>query len=193
MGGKLAMFRLMGEHITDAICKKLGRNEKSRTHEEALPGGESIVDEEAVAREYGAPEYVVRRLTYRHGTRCRAVLDMIRENPSWGNLVCRCEPVTEAEIRYVIRNEWARTLDDLQRRTRLGCGPCQGARCNFRAAAILADELGMTPARTLADSAEFLQRRWKGKHPILRGDNIAQEELNQSIYFTVGNYDEVLA
>ena len=190
-GGKLAMFRLMSEHTTDAVCRKLGTDAACHTHEKPLPGGEAEVDEDAVAAEYNVPLYVVRRLAFRHGARCTHVLDMIRENPEQGAMVCRCEPVTEAEIRYAIRNEWARTLDDLRRRTRLGTGPCQGARCNHGAAAILADELGLAPAAALRESAAFLQRRWKGKHPVLRGDHIAQEELNQAIYYTVGNYDEV--
>jgi glycerol-3-phosphate dehydrogenase len=190
-GGKLAMYRLMAEHATDAVCRKLGVDVACRTHEEPLPGGDEAVDEDAVADEYNAPRYVVRRLAYRHGSRCRRILDMIREDPALGALVCRCEPVTEAEIRYVIRHEMARTLDDLRRRTRVGSGPCQGARCNFLAAAILADELNLAPGQALAASAEFLQQRWKGKAPILRGDNLAQEELNQAIYNLAGNYPEV--
>ena len=190
-GGKLAMYRLMSEHATDAVCRKLGVQAGCRTHIEPLPGGEEAVDEDAVAAEYGAPGYVVRRLAYRHGARCRRVLDMIRENPALGTLVCRCEPVTEAEIRYAIRHEMARTLDDLRRRTRTGSGPCQGARCNFQAAAILADELNLPPERALAMSAEFLQQRWKGKAPVLNGDSLAQEELNQAIYNLAGNYPEV--
>lgn len=191
-GGKLAMFRLMGEHAADAVCRKLGVTGRCRTHEEPLPGGESPVDEEKLARDYNAPIYVARRLAYRHGARASRVLDIMLQHPETAHIVCRCEPVTDAEIRYVIRHEWARTLDDIRRRTRLGTGPCQGARCNAHAAAILAEELSLNPRAARRASAAYLQRRWKGKAPIIRADHIAQEELNQAIYFGVGNYQEIL-
>ncbi len=190
VGGKLATFRIMAEETTDLICKKLDRQAKCNTHVEPLPGGDSAVDVDALALQYNVPGYVIRRLFARHGSRCVRVLDMIKEDRHLGNLVCRCEPVTEAEIRYVIRNEWARTLDDVRRRTRLGTGPCQGARCNYKAAAVLADELGLPPEKTWEAAAAFLQERWKGKFPILRGAQIAQEELNRAIYFTASNYGE---
>jgi len=191
VGGKLATFRMMAEEAADLVCRKLGVDAKCLTHEEPLPGGEEPVDAEAVAREYNAPLYVVRRLAYRHGTLCRRVLDIARREPGTANIICSCDPVTEAEIRYAIREEYARTVDDVRRRTSLGCGPCQGARCAFKAAAILADELCLSAADTRRACAEFLQRRWKGKYPILRGEQIAQEELNQAIYFGVGNYGEI--
>ncbi len=191
VGGKLATFRIMAEETTDLICKKLGSGAECRTHLEPLPGGDDTVDIESIAAEYGMPLYVVKRLAFRHGTRCRNVLDITKEDRRAASIVCRCDPVTEAEIRYVIRHEWARTLDDVRRRTHLGCGPCQGARCNFRAAAILGDELKLDPPEIWSAGAAYLQQRWKGKYPILRGDQLAQEEINQAIYFAVGNYDEI--
>ena len=192
-GGKLATFRIMAEETTDLICRKLGVNAECRTHLEPLPGGDSQPDTDALAAEYRMPAYAVRRMFTRHGSRCVRILDMIKDNRRLGGLVCRCEPVTEAEIRYVIRHEWAKTLDDIRRRTRLGTGPCQSARCNFKAAAILAEETGMSAEEVWAASAAFLQQRWKGKFPILRGGQIAQEELNRAIYFTVGNYGEYVS
>ncbi len=67
----------------------------------------------------------------------------VLENPDYGNLVCRCEVVTEAEIRAAIRRPvGARTIDGIKRRTRAGMGRCQGGFCMPRVAAILADELG---------------------------------------------------
>jgi glycerol-3-phosphate dehydrogenase len=189
-GGKLATFRMMAEEATDLICKKIGVHAECRTHSEPLPGGDSAPDTDALAAEYRVPAYAVRRMFTRHGSRCARILDMIKDNRRLGGLVCRCEPVTEAEIRYVIRHEWAKTLDDIRRRTRLGTGPCQSARCNFKAAVILAEETGMSAEEVWSASAAFLQQRWKGKFPILRGDQIAQEELNRAVYFTVGNYGE---
>ncbi len=192
-GGKLATFRMMAAEVTDFVCAKLNVNVPCATHTVPLPGGDAEVKPEDLAAEFSVPVYVARRLIFRHGSRAGNVLALTRENRDYSRIICKCEPVIEAEIRYAIRTEWARTLDDIRRRTNLGCGPCQAARCNFKAAAILADELSLAPETTIAQSATYLQQRWKGKYPILRGDQIAQEELNQAIYFTLGNYDEVFA
>ena len=61
-----------------------------------------------------------------------------------GRLVCRCEVVTEAEIREAIRRPvGATTIDGVKRRTRAGMGRCQGGFCSPRVAEILAEELGV--------------------------------------------------
>ncbi len=68
----------------------------------------------------------------------------VRENPQNGSLVCRCEQVTEAEIREAIRRPvGARTIDGVKRRTRAGMGRCQGGFCSPRVLAILSEELGI--------------------------------------------------
>ena len=69
-----------------------------------------------------------------------------RENPDWGRIVCRCEVVTEAEIRDAIRRPvGARSIDGVKRRTRAGMGRCQGGFCSPRVLEILCEELGMSP------------------------------------------------
>ena len=66
----------------------------------------------------------------------------VKENPLYGNLVCRCEVVTEAEIREAIRRPvGATTIDGVKRRTRAGMGRCQGGFCSPRVAEIIAEEL----------------------------------------------------
>ncbi len=75
-----------------------------------------------------------------HQERARAV----RDNPENGSLVCRCEQVTEAEIREAIRRPvGAHTIDGVKRRTRAGMGRCQGGFCSPRVLAILSEELGI--------------------------------------------------
>ncbi len=70
----------------------------------------------------------------------------IAEDPSYGRIVCRCENVTEAEVRAAIRCRiGARTLDGVKRRTRAGMGRCQGGFCAPRVVAILCEELGLKP------------------------------------------------
>ena len=70
----------------------------------------------------------------------------ITADPSYGRIVCRCENVTEAEIRAAVRSRiGARTLDGVKRRTRAGMGRCQGGFCTPRIITILCEELGLTP------------------------------------------------
>ena len=70
----------------------------------------------------------------------------IAGDPSYGRIVCRCETVSEAEIRAAIRCRiGARTLDGVKRRTRAGMGRCQGGFCTPRIIAILCEELNVTP------------------------------------------------
>ena len=70
----------------------------------------------------------------------------VAEDPAYGRVVCRCELVTEAEIRDSIRRPaGARTLDAVKRRTRAGMGRCQAGFCTPRTIEILCEELGLTP------------------------------------------------
>ncbi len=65
----------------------------------------------------------------------------IKQHPSYGKIVCRCETVSEGEMRDAIRrNPPAMDLDGVKRRTRGGMGRCQGGFCSPRAAVLLADE-----------------------------------------------------
>ena len=54
----------------------------------------------------------------------------IKEHPDYGKIVCRCETVTEGEIRDALRrNPPANDIDGVKRRTRAGMGRCQGGFC----------------------------------------------------------------
>lgn len=56
---------------------------------------------------------------------------LIRENPAFANVICRCELVTEGEILEAIhRPVGATTLDGVKRRTRAGMGRCQAGFCS---------------------------------------------------------------
>lgn len=70
---------------------------------------------------------------------------LIRENPAYGNIVCRCEMITEGEIIDAIRRPLgARSLDGIKRRTRAGMGRCQSGFCLPRVMEILARERHMS-------------------------------------------------
>lgn len=69
--------------------------------------------------------------------------ELIRKNPAYANVICRCEMVTEGEILDAIhRPLGASTLDGIKRRTRAGMGRCQSGFCAPKAVEILARELG---------------------------------------------------
>ncbi len=67
---------------------------------------------------------------------------MIKENPAYGRIVCRCEGVTEGEILDAIRtNPGATDLDGVKRRTRAQMGRCQGGFCSPYIIELLSREL----------------------------------------------------
>lgn len=69
---------------------------------------------------------------------------LIKENPLYGKVICRCELVTEGEIVDAIRRPLgATTLDGIKRRTRAGMGRCQAGFCSPSTIAILAREFGV--------------------------------------------------
>ena len=71
---------------------------------------------------------------------------LIAEDPAYGNVICRCETVTEGEIVNAIRRPLgARSLDGVKRRTRAGMGRCQAGFCSPRTMEILARELKESP------------------------------------------------
>ena len=70
---------------------------------------------------------------------------LIKKDPAYGKIVCRCEQVTEGEILHAIKsNPPARNIDAVKRRTRSGMGRCQGGFCQPQIAELLADELNVS-------------------------------------------------
>ena len=70
---------------------------------------------------------------------------LIKENPAYGQIICRCESVSEGEILDAIhRPLGAKSLDGVKRRVRAGMGRCQGGFCAPRVMEILARELGVS-------------------------------------------------
>jgi glycerol-3-phosphate dehydrogenase len=182
IGGKLASFREMSEEATDLIVKKLGVHAECQTHLVPLPGGETEASVEALSKEFGVDPFVVRRLVYRQGDRARKVLETTRSCPRDKTVVCPCEPVMNAELRYTQKNEWAQTFQDLSRRTRVGVGPCQGALCSLPTVACLAEEKAWSAEQILQSLKSNLDTQWRARFPVLKGDQLAQEEINQALF-----------
>ena len=80
---------------------------------------------------------------------------LIKENPTYGNIICRCETVTEGEIIDAIQRPLgARSLDGVKRRTRAGMGRCQSGFCSPKTMEILSRELGIDMAEVTKSGGE---------------------------------------
>lgn len=70
--------------------------------------------------------------------------ELIRRNPSYGHIVCRCEGVSEGEIVDALNAPVpAGSLDAIKRRVRTGMGRCQGGFCTPAIVGIMAREKGI--------------------------------------------------
>ena len=71
---------------------------------------------------------------------------LIKENPDYGRIICRCENITEADIRNSLHQTLpAKSVEGVKRRTIAGMGRCQGGFCGPRVVEIIAEELGISP------------------------------------------------
>jgi glycerol-3-phosphate dehydrogenase len=84
---------------------------------------------------------------------------LIRADSGYGNIVCRCEKVSEAEIVAAVRRGHT-TLDGIKYFTRAGMGRCQGGFCTSRILRILMRETGL--------SCEHITKKGKNSY-LLRG------------------------
>lgn len=70
----------------------------------------------------------------------------IQEHPAYGNIICRCEMISEGEILEAIhRPLGGKSLDGIKRRVRATSGRCQGGFCGPKVMEILSRELGIDP------------------------------------------------
>ena len=93
----------------------------------------------------------------------------IGAEPGYGHMVCRCEKVSEQEIRETVR-AGARTLDEIKFRTLAGFGRCQGGFCTSRVIQIMAEELGVSPMD--------ITKKGAGS-PILTRETKSAQEMGQ--------------
>jgi glycerol-3-phosphate dehydrogenase len=177
LGGKLASYRQFAEEMTDVIARRLRVATACRTHSAPLPGGDENVDPMQLVVEGGMEAVTATRLEYRHGARSLRVVERMLQNPREAAVVCPCEPVTEAEIRYTVLHELARTVEDVSRRTRLGLGVCGGLRCAARCGRIVAEMTERSPREGLLLAAQFLSAARAKRAPAIGPDQARQEAL----------------
>ena len=71
---------------------------------------------------------------------------LIRENPDYGEIVCRCEQISRGEVKDALhRSVPCDTIDGVKRRVRPGMGRCQGGFCGPLVLQIIAEETGKSP------------------------------------------------
>ena len=69
---------------------------------------------------------------------------LIEEDPDYGEVICRCEKVTKAEILKAIHNPLGvHTMTGIKYRTRSMMGRCQGGYCQMRIEKMIEEELGV--------------------------------------------------
>jgi glycerol-3-phosphate dehydrogenase len=166
--GKWTTYRMMAEATVDLVCEKLGVSRECKTHLEVLPKGN-----------HHNFHFLGQRLSH------------IESQKSYGQLVCECELASYEQVATAIERGGAETLDDVRRDVRLGMGPCQGGFCTYRAAGILHELRDASPDQTNASLRDFLQERWKGVLPILWGQQLRQERLDELIYLSLLNSDHL--
>ncbi len=124
-GGKITTYRRLAESMLDIIEKHLGKKGKSWTATAALPGGEfaaTAFDAEVVKLKAAYPFLdmrLARRLTRLYGTRAKVLLGLAKSEADLGRNFGA--DLYEAEVRYLVDNEWAVSAEDiLWRRTKRG-------------------------------------------------------------------------
>ncbi|MGR9173229.1 glycerol-3-phosphate dehydrogenase [Rhizobium sp. KDH_Rht_773_N] len=124
-GGKLTTYRRLSEHALEKIGEAIGARGRPWTAGSHLPGGDFPVQgyEAEVTKLKGRYPFLAdahaRRLVRRYGTKASVILGDARKTDDLGRLFG--SDLYEAEVRYLIDNEWAVCADDvLWRRTKAG-------------------------------------------------------------------------
>ncbi len=80
-------------------------------------------------------------------------------------------------------------LADLALRSRFGKGACQGTFCAVRVTAHLFEQGTLCGEAGLHGQREFFRERWRGQHPVLWGEQLAQAELAEAIHCGLHGYE----
>lgn len=130
----LAANPAIAEMVAEMIVKKLDakKNEKFKPERKAIPRISQMQIEQAN--------------------------ELIKQNPAYGRIVCRCEKVTEGEITDAIKRG-ARSIDGVKFRVRTGMGKCQGGFCSQKVIELISRETGMPLTQ--------ITKKGKNSHVIL--------------------------
>ena len=171
VGGKWTTFRAFGEQAADRAFEILGMPRKVRTNDRRIGGGAGFPPDDAgryalvaeLAADFGVSRERAIHAVLHYGAAARKVLAFCHfghDAPVAGT------GYTEVELRFLIRQEHARTLADLlQRRTSMAITGALSSVAVAQAAAILADELGWSREKA-ADEERFFRARLLSHHGL---------------------------
>ena len=166
VGGKLTTYRLMAEKTADLVAQKMGNTTPCATADRPLYEGEDCP-------------------FYSREARLKRIAGRVPVN-----MFCECELVTREDLLEILPELRGRAdMTDLQHRTRLGMGPCQGGFCSLRALGLMVEQGMIESGSPHALLKRFLNRRWQGILPVLWGDQWREEQLNFGLYATLFNLD----
>jgi glycerol-3-phosphate dehydrogenase len=171
LAGKLTTYRLTAEKAADLVCVRLGVDAPCLTRDLPLP-------------RVPVNEWVIAGLAPR--------LWMRQKKPN-DALLCECEMVPRSAIAQIIDQLQADSepvsLDNIRLHSRIGKGSCQGAFCGVRTLGLLY-ELGIFKGdEGIQDLRSFLESRWKGLRPVLWGQQLVQEQLQETIHCGLFNLE----
>jgi glycerol-3-phosphate dehydrogenase len=184
VGGKWTTFRAFGAQAADRALALLGRARTVGTEDMRIGGGVGYPTDAAgrealvagLARELGVSRERATHAVDHYGTGAGRVLGVCADEP---DVAVTGSAYSARELRWLIREEHARTLGDLlQRRTSLAITGALSSAVLTQTAAILADELGWSPQRA-ADEERAFRARLARDHGLT--DGILAERDRSSI------------
>lgn len=163
-GGKLTTYRLMAEKTANLICRRLKVSRPCLTRTEPLPSTQSAKWTEPAL----APKV------------------WLKHHETEDILLCECEMVPKSTVDAIMdsihQQDGRPDLNALGLRSRIGKGPCQGTFCGPRVSAYMFDKGELRAGQCLDGLQKFLQKRWKGQHPILWNRQLIQAEFLEAMH-----------
>ena len=122
-GGKITTYRKLSEAVVDHISPYFTHSKRCNTRDEPLPGGNFESQAQLISQLQKdfpwLPQDIIRRYTRSYGTLSYALLTDCHSLVDMGH--CFGEGLYQKEVEYLIREEWAMTVEDIiWRRTKLG-------------------------------------------------------------------------
>jgi glycerol-3-phosphate dehydrogenase len=140
LGGKITAYRAVARDAADMVSRKLGNKARCTTGNNTLPGAPALGQEEIdwLVKKECLPEEVITNLAHLYGSRCRKVLDLIKQDERGKNQIISGGPDIIAQIWYAVKEEYCLTVSDFMiRRSALGFRKDQG----IDAAKVVATEM----------------------------------------------------
>jgi glycerol-3-phosphate dehydrogenase len=151
LGGKITGYRAIAEEVVDVVCGKLNVNAPCMTATMPLPGARASVKPSDVSSA-GLKVETITHLFELYGSRATEVIQLAASGEHLREPLSPHAPEVAAQVVFAAsREQCARLVDFLLRRTLLGFSQDQGQSAVARAAALLAEELAWSPERTSAE------------------------------------------